>query len=88
MKFVPWLFVVFSFFICCVNCYKILGVFPLGFKSHYYIGNAVMKSLVESGNNVTMISPFPRPQNTYNYQDISIADILQEMKNGEQDSMK
>lgn len=81
MKFHLCLCVVFNLWICCVNSYKILGVFPLGFKSHYNIGHAVMKSLVESGNNVTMISPFPRAQNTYNYQDISIADILLEMKN-------
>lgn len=45
-------------------------------KSHFAIGNSVMKSLVDEGHEVTMISPFPSKKPQHNIRDISIADIM------------
>lgn len=38
--------------------YRILGVFPVPSKSHYYVGEALMQGLAERGHEVTLISPF------------------------------
>lgn len=37
--------------------YKILGVFPTSFKSHYILGRALMKKLAEEGHEVTFVTP-------------------------------
>ncbi|CAG9858747.1 unnamed protein product [Phyllotreta striolata] len=36
---------------------KILGIFPLAAKSHYTLGNSLMRGLAEAGHDVTMMSP-------------------------------
>ncbi|CAH1108981.1 unnamed protein product [Psylliodes chrysocephalus] len=47
----------------CVLCFqlshgaKILGIFPMPAKSHYTLGNSLMRGLAEAGHDVTMISP-------------------------------
>ncbi|KAJ8954690.1 hypothetical protein NQ318_011383 [Aromia moschata] len=40
------------------RCSKILVVFPMPAPSHYILGNAYAKTLVEAGHDVTMVSPF------------------------------
>lgn len=40
------------------ECYKILGVFPTIWKSHWQIGATVMKQLAAAGHDVTIVSPF------------------------------
>lgn len=59
-------------FICIstVNSYKILGVFPLGSKSHYYVGHALMKGLALDGHEVTVISPFRVEEPISNYTEV------------------
>lgn len=38
--------------------YKILGVFPTTWKSHWKIGASVCKQLALAGHDVTIVSPF------------------------------
>lgn len=38
--------------------YNILGIFPTSVSSHFAVGHALMKGLVNAGHNVTIISPF------------------------------
>lgn len=53
-----------------VECYRILGVFPMISRSHYHIGHAVMKGLAEDGHDVTVVSPFKQPSPIENYTEI------------------
>ncbi|XP_065216817.1 UDP-glucosyltransferase 2-like [Planococcus citri] len=52
------------------NGYKILGIFPLAAKSHFTCNNAIMKSLIESGHEVTVITSFPEQASAENYSSI------------------
>ncbi|XP_055848943.1 UDP-glycosyltransferase UGT5-like [Episyrphus balteatus] len=45
--------------------YKILGVFPIASKSHFIIGDALMRGLAEKGHDVTVISPYPMRDKKY-----------------------
>ncbi|CAO1424233.1 unnamed protein product [Diamesa tonsa] len=78
--------IVISLWLSIANAYKILGVFPLYGKSHFTLGNAVMKSLIDDGHEITMISAFPSKIPQHNYRDISIVDDENEkMKNNMRD---
>ena len=55
---------------------KILGIFPAPYKSHFNYANAVMKSLINVGHEVTVITPFAKDAVTDNYS--SIIDISEE----------
>ncbi|XP_072381212.1 UDP-glycosyltransferase UGT5-like [Diabrotica undecimpunctata] len=51
------------------NGYKILFVFPMPARSHYFLGNALAKGMVAAGHDVTMLAYFeeknPPPGGTY-----------------------
>ncbi|XP_065223884.1 UDP-glucosyltransferase 2-like [Planococcus citri] len=49
---------------------KILGIFPLPYKSHFATTSSVMKSLVDAGHEVTMVSPFASELVKENYSSI------------------
>lgn len=53
-----------------VNCYKILGVFPLNSKSHFTVFEVLMKTLADRGHQVDVVSSFPLKQTYNNYHDI------------------
>ena len=44
------------------NAARILGIFPLGLKSHFNYNYAIMRSLHATGHHVTMITPFIRSE--------------------------
>lgn len=58
------------FFASFANCYKILCVFPLPSRSHYYVGHALMKGLAEDGHQVTIVSPFQQKKPIENYTEV------------------
>lgn len=64
------------------SCHKILGVFPFGAKSHYVIGEAVMRALHEAGHEVTMISVYELNEPMPMYNQIKIEDLNKRMKRG------
>lgn len=47
--------------------YRFLGIFPVPSKSHYYIGQNLLKALAEEGHDVTVISPFKDEKPIKNY---------------------
>lgn len=75
-------------FFCAVisaDCYKILGVFHQAAKSHYIVGNALMKGLAEAGHEVTIITAFKEKAPIQNYEEIymeySLSDAIQGTRN-------
>ena len=55
------------------NGAKILGIFPIAAKSHFTCNNAIMKSLINVGHEVTVITAFPEQASSQNY--TSIIDV-------------
>lgn len=72
--------------VLCVDCYKILGVFHPAAKSHYIVGNALMKGLAEAGHQVTILTAFKEKNPIKNYEEIflehSLSDAMSETRNG------
>lgn len=56
---------------------KILGIFPVPSKSHYIIGEALLRGLAEKGHDVTMISPYTLDKPMKNYTDIVVNEVLE-----------
>ena len=67
-----------SFQLCTGEAAKILGIFLSESQSHYNYNNAIMKSLMEVGHQVTIITPFAAEAATENY--TSIIDFSQKEK--------
>ncbi|XP_063972367.1 UDP-glucosyltransferase 2-like [Diachasmimorpha longicaudata] len=55
---------------------RILGVFPLPGKSHFILGENLMKELARRGHSVDMVSHFPTKKPISNYRDISLLGSL------------
>lgn len=49
-------FVLFS--VKIINASNILAIFPMEFKSHFFIGRSIVQTLADRGHNITMISPY------------------------------
>lgn len=47
-----------AFFLCTSESYRILGIFPTVWKSHWNIGASVCKQLALAGHDITFVSPF------------------------------
>ncbi|XP_015600388.1 UDP-glucuronosyltransferase 2A3 [Cephus cinctus] len=56
--------------------FKILVLVPYSGKSHWYVFRPILEELVKRGNDVTVVSNFPREKPLKNYHDISIAGPL------------
>jgi hypothetical protein len=61
-----------------VSCHglNILAILPLSMKSHYAIGNSIVKSLLAVGHNVTSISMFEPEKPIENYRNIPVPDTM------------
>lgn len=55
--------------------YRILGVFAIPVKSHYYVGQALMQGLAERGHEVTVISPFAAKNPIKNYNEVFLENV-------------
>ncbi|XP_055308683.1 UDP-glucosyltransferase 2-like [Sitodiplosis mosellana] len=53
-----------------VDSYKFLAILPIPSRSHYYIGQNLMKGLAEDGHEVTVISPFKEKTPIKNYKEV------------------
>lgn len=69
-------------FVFYSNGFKVLGVLPFASKSHFAIGHGVVESLLEAGNEVTVISPYPQKNPIKNYTDIDTSSFLIDFKKG------
>ncbi|KAI8129053.1 2-hydroxyacylsphingosine 1-beta-galactosyltransferase [Lucilia cuprina] len=59
-----------------LDAYKFLGVLHFSSKSHFIVGSALMRGLVEKGHEVTVISPFPLKKPLKNYHDVPVPSVL------------
>lgn len=65
-----------------VDAYKILGVFPMVARSHYIVGNALMKGLADAGHEVTIISPFQEKNPIKNYKEVYLEGLKEQLFSG------
>lgn len=69
---IVWFLFVISWVPNFAQALKILGVYPTSYKSHINYNNAVLRTLVQNGHQVTMISPFREcAKENYTYIDTS-----------------
>ncbi|KAG5673618.1 hypothetical protein PVAND_003647 [Polypedilum vanderplanki] len=66
----------FSIFTISSHGLNILAILPLSMKSHYAIGNSIVKNLLNAGHNVTSITMFEPEQPINNYRVIHIPDTM------------
>ncbi|XP_056637124.1 UDP-glucosyltransferase 2-like [Diorhabda sublineata] len=75
------IFFLFPFILYCDNvaAYKYLGVFPFFAKSHYFLGNELMKGLAKAGHEVTILTVYEEkdPPNE-NYKQIVLKELLRD----------
>lgn len=77
------LFIQFELFLLgTTDGYKVLGILPFGSKSHFAVGHAIVESLLKAGNEVTVISPYPKKKPLANYTDIDMSPFLENFKKG------
>nr|CAI5816849.1 unnamed protein product [Callosobruchus analis] len=69
--------------LCFVQCYKILVVFPMAAPSHYILGEAIARGLLEAGHDVTMVTSFAmkNPPKNGKYRDVLMTGFAEEHKN-------
>lgn len=65
-----------------ISGYRILGVLPLPFKSHFQFSDALLQGLALNGNDVTIISPFNWNQTIPNYRRIHLERTQSAFDNG------
>lgn len=59
-----------------VFSYSYLVVLPTGAKSHFYVGQALVKGLVAAGHEVTFVSAFAQKKRIKNLLDIHLPSIV------------
>ncbi|KAF7992649.1 hypothetical protein HCN44_004993 [Aphidius gifuensis] len=67
------LFILILIYIDCSVALNILGIFPLPGRSHYTVGEEILKGLAEKGHKVDVISHFPQKKEIPNFTDYTIA---------------
>ncbi|KAJ8954689.1 hypothetical protein NQ318_011381 [Aromia moschata] len=61
-----------------VKSYRILVIFPMESGSHYILGSAVARTLVEAGHDVTLVSPFEQknPPKNGTWRDVVLPGLM------------
>lgn len=77
------LFVIILLFTSKIAAYKILALFPHIAKSHFVMGEALMKGLAARGHQVFVVNHFPQDPPVPNYTDIS---LVGSMRNAVEDT--
>lgn len=77
-----FLLFIFGFAIVKMDALKVLTIAPFSAKSHFAIAQAIAKSLLKAGHEITMLSPFPLKKPVTNYTDVSVAKTMEEMEKG------
>lgn len=55
---------------------KMLAVFPYNAHSHFVMVEPLMAALSDRGHEITVISPFPRPNSVHRYANVDVSDAL------------
>jgi hypothetical protein len=61
---------------------KVLGIIPFGSKSHFAIGNSILRTLHGAGHDVTSMSAFPAKKKEKNFRDVKLTKILEVFDRG------
>lgn len=69
--------------IVAMNGLKVLTVSPSTSKSHFAIGHAISKTLLDADHEIKMLSPYPLKNPYNNYTDISIAKAIESVYTGD-----
>ena len=77
MKLILFTAIILSSFLIDCNGFKILAVLPFGSKSHWAVGHAMVKTLVDAGHEATVLTPYPMKKFIKNYHEINIEEILE-----------
>uniref|UniRef100_A0A1I8NYK7 UDP-glucuronosyltransferase n=1 Tax=Stomoxys calcitrans TaxID=35570 RepID=A0A1I8NYK7_STOCA len=75
------LFIVIVGFLHSSHAYHFLAVLHFSSKSHFIVGSALIKGLIDKGHEVTVISPFPQKKPIKNWHDVPVSGVLEFMKN-------
>jgi hypothetical protein len=76
MKIVQIFFCFISLILVFTHGLKVLGVLPIVCKSHFMIGQSILKTQHGNGHNISVITPFPSMIGTENYHEISIENVF------------
>ena len=57
-----------------INGLKMLAVLPIEAKSHFAIGNSIVKTLLNAGHEITSIAPYPLKKVPKNLTHIDMSD--------------
>uniref|UniRef100_A0A1B6DGT0 UDP-glucuronosyltransferase n=1 Tax=Clastoptera arizonana TaxID=38151 RepID=A0A1B6DGT0_9HEMI len=68
---VIWLLYIFG----CVECNRILAIFPFAGKSHFFTFEPLISELARRGHDVTVVSNFPRKTPSPNYTDVPLSGV-------------
>ncbi|KAJ8954692.1 hypothetical protein NQ318_011385 [Aromia moschata] len=65
--------------VCAARSSRILVVFPVTAPSHYFLGNALAKTLAEAGHDVTMVSPYEEknPPKNGTWRDVVLTNLME-----------
>lgn len=74
---VVWFSVLIAAILQEVEGFKVIGVFPIAYKSHFAIGHSIVMSLHDAGHEITVVSPHPMKNPIKNYRDISKENIFE-----------
>lgn len=61
---------------------KVLSINPIGSTSHFAIGHSIVKTLLDAGHEITVISPYPLKNKLKNYTDIKAPNAIESFKKG------
>ena len=61
--------------------YKILGIIGFNGNSHFIMFEKLMKGLAKKGHQVDVVSHFPQKEKVENYNDLSLAGSLADLRN-------
>ncbi|XP_050501766.1 UDP-glycosyltransferase UGT5-like [Diabrotica virgifera virgifera] len=66
--------------ICTVHNYNVLIISPMVSSSHFYLGNALGRGLVEAGHQVTVVSPYEDKNPLKGYKDVVLTGLAQQKR--------
>ncbi|EDW38373.1 GL12046 [Drosophila persimilis] len=74
------LFVALIFSLCFCDGYKFLMVLNSPGRSHFNVGHALAKGLVQAGHEITVVSVFPLKKPMPGYHDIYVPNVIGAMR--------
>jgi hypothetical protein len=61
---------------------RVLGIIPFGSKSHFAIGNSILRTLHEAGHDITSMNAFPAKKQEKGFRDVKLTRIMEIFNKG------